>query len=84
MSQINNLLKSVRDKQSVTKSNSMCLKDFDDYGEAHMKVPEDPDEMFVADWSTDTLQENGSILLSFWMFYTTKRLLEFTQYVYIN
>ena len=86
--QLNNFLKYIREQQSSTKGAALCLQDFDDFFAAHRNVPEDPDGMFVADCKTDTVKEKVNnvekIILLFRIFFTTTRLLSFTQHVCIN
>jgi len=59
----------------------MCLKDFEDFYEAHKEVPENQDQIFVMDVNTKTFKEAGEIVTLFRKFFTTKRLLGFTQHV---
>ena len=81
INQINHFLKYMREKMSDTKGSAMCLKDFQDFYTAHKAVPSNPDQIFVPDVSTEVVKEKGKTVLIFRIFFTTTRLLTFTQHV---
>ena len=62
----------------------MCLKDFEDFYAEHREVPSNPDQMFCCDCSTEVIKEKGNTVLIFRIFFTTPRLLTFTQHVIVN
>ena len=70
--QLDNFLRYYRSRIQDTKCSAMCLKDFDNFYETNSEVPDDPDKMFVSDVSTESLKEDGKVVLFFRIFLTTK------------
>ena len=81
--QVNNYLKTLRNKKELDGrlGNLSCLEDFLELFAANKEIPEDPDQMFVADCWTEIKLLNSDIVKKFRIFFTTKRLLSFTKYV---
>jgi hypothetical protein len=46
-----------------TKGSAMCLKDFDNFYETNSEVADDPDKIFVSDVSSESLKEDGKVIL---------------------
>ncbi len=61
--------------------NKVAMNDFEEFAKAHSAVPEDEDEMFVVDVFTKAVREEGKIILLFRIFFSTVRLLSYTQHV---
>ena len=81
--QLSNFLRFHRNKSSNLSSNGtqICLQDFLDFYEKNNIIPENPDRMFVADCFAEAVMEKSFLVQIFRIFFTTKRLLSFTQYV---
>ena len=85
MRQLTNFLAAIRnikDKADSTGTGTyLCLNDFEKLFLAHKELPDDLDTMFIVDVSTSVLKEEGQLVLVFRIFFSTRRLLEFTQHV---
>ena len=84
--QLNNFLKVYRTKKELggNLGNWICLNDFLEIYESNKQIPINPDQMYVAGCITSVTNENNELERNFRIFFTTKRLLEFTKYVRIN
>ena len=81
--QLNNFLSTHRAKKELggNLGNRICLNDFLEIYELNKNVPDDPDQMFVANCVTNVVIDNGSMNRVFRIFFTTTRLLDFTKHV---
>ncbi len=81
--QLNNFLKSIRNKKDIDGAlgNRVTLNDFLNLHTENKNIPEDPDQMFVADCFCDVTNTNGIVERVFRIFFTTKRLIEFVKCV---
>ena len=68
----------------------ICLNDFRDLYQQYKDLPEDIDEMLVADYFTQAITtDDGQMIKKFRFFFTTRRLISFATYfnlftIYIN
>jgi hypothetical protein len=79
--QLSNYLKEVRKNLEGDLGVKICLQDFENFYAAHKPIPEDDDQMFVADCKTEVFIEKGEMVRIFRIFLTTKRLISFTKHV---
>ena len=60
----------------------ICLNHFRDLYQQYKDLPEDIDEMLVADYFTQAITtDDGQMIKTFRFFFTTRRLISFSTYI---
>ncbi len=81
VSQLNNYLKRLRNIRTGNLGSRFSLNDILAFFNEHKEVPEDIDQMYVVDCYCDASTINNELEFKFRIFLTTKRLIQFTEYV---